>query len=202
MSKTKVKNTKSMGRGVFAAQSFNKNQIVEVSPCLNWDDRTQDIVQNSTLRFYVFKGRTYNESVLALGNGSLFNHNPKGNITYDYDAKRNVMVFKAIRTIKAGEQLFINYGYDPMEKLEEWKRQKSYEIERKRKELDESLAVCTPSEKPCQELQLEKPRALIWPESDLLIKKNTFFNNDLPAALGAIALIVTVATLILMSGVT
>lgn len=118
--KTKVKMTKDMGRGVFAACNINKKIVVEISPCLKWNERDQDLTQNSFLRFYVFEGKTKRDSVLALGVGSLFNHSKKANVKYKYDAKRNVIVFTATRKIYKGEQLFIDYGYDPVEELRRW----------------------------------------------------------------------------------
>jgi len=120
MSKTKVKMTKDMGRGVFAAETINKKIVVESSPCIDIDDDSYEKTQDSILRFYVFEGRNKRHSVLALGVGSLFNHNKNANVKYKYDAKRNVMTFIAKRKIYAGEQLFIDYGYDPVIQYKTW----------------------------------------------------------------------------------
>jgi len=124
MSKTKVKMTKDMGRGVFATQNINKKIVVESSPCLTWSDRCHALLQDTILRFYVFEGKTRNHSVLALGVASLFNHSSKPNLKYKYDAKRNVMTFTSTRKIYKGEQLFVDYGYDPVEQLKRWELQK------------------------------------------------------------------------------
>lgn len=123
MTKTKVKNTKNMGRGVFAACNINKKIVVEVSPCLKWNDRDQNLIQDSFLRFYVFEGTSRKDSVLALGVGSLFNHSNKPNVKYKYDTKRNVIVFTATRKIYKDEQLFVDYGYDPVQELRKWELQ-------------------------------------------------------------------------------
>lgn len=123
--KTKVKTTKNMGRGVFANRDFTLGQTIEVSPCITWDHRTEKLIQDSDLKFYVFSGDVYS-SVLALGVGSLFNHAVKGkhNVTYQYNKDSNEVVFTAARKIKKGSQLLIHYGYNPVEKLKRWNKHK------------------------------------------------------------------------------
>jgi hypothetical protein len=56
---------------------------------------------------------------LALGFGSLYNHSYKPNARYD-DAPSQVKEFRALRDIKAGEEITINYNgaediMDPVE---------------------------------------------------------------------------------------
>jgi SET domain-containing protein len=49
---------------------------------------------------------------LALGYGSLYNHSYRPNARYDDDAQA-AMVFLALRSIAAGEEITINYNGDP-----------------------------------------------------------------------------------------
>lgn len=113
--KLKVKKTKTMGRGVFADQKIKARQLIEVSPCISWDQENERRIQETNLRNYVFSNDARG-SVLALGFGSLFNHarGLETNVTYVYDSFNNQMKFYATKNIKKGEQLFINYGYDPV----------------------------------------------------------------------------------------
>jgi hypothetical protein len=105
-----------MGRGVFAGKSYSKGDIVEVSQLVTWDSETDRLIQDSELRFYVFEGVSGRSgpSALALGNGSLYNHSETENVTYKIVPKKNTIVFRARTKILKGEQLFINYGYDPI----------------------------------------------------------------------------------------
>lgn len=117
--KTRVKNTAKMGRGVFADKDFDEGDVVEVSQCLKFSKRDTWTIQSMELRMYVFSD-DQNGSVLALGNGSLFNHSTRPNVTYSYHKSRNVLIFIATRKIRKGAQLFIDYGYNPVKKRDQW----------------------------------------------------------------------------------
>lgn len=115
-----------MGRGVFAARSFKKGELIEVSPAIVVTGEDYDLVSNSKLRFYQFEVNKFsNSSAIALGVGSLINHDSlHQNVSYKYDPIRDAVVFKTLRPITKNEQLFIDYGYDPVEKLKKWELQK------------------------------------------------------------------------------
>jgi SET domain-containing protein len=40
----------------------------------------------------------------------MYNHSRDANVDWVTDEKRNLFIFKAIRDIKCGDELFINYG--------------------------------------------------------------------------------------------
>lgn len=127
--KVYVRNTKTMGRGLFATKLIKKGQVIEASPCIILEGRDYDKIQDSKLRFYVFETtKSSKKTALALGIGSLFNHSfDNHNVTYRYDRKSNKVVFKATQNILKGEQLFINYGYDPVKESRNWDLQKAKE---------------------------------------------------------------------------
>jgi len=109
MSKLTVKSTKKMGRGVFAAKNICKGEIVEVSPVVVVLDSDSG---HSVLGHYVYAwGKK--RCALALGLGSLFNHAEDCNVDYSTAIANKTIVYKANRTIKKGQELFISYGYDP-----------------------------------------------------------------------------------------
>lgn len=94
------------GKGVFALIDFNKGETVHICSVIE--------VPKGVGNGYVFgKGsKTY----IALDKGSLFNHSSNENIKYYFD--KNELVFVALRKIKKGEELFINYGdYYDYEKI-------------------------------------------------------------------------------------
>lgn len=111
--KTKIKNTNEMGRGLFATKEMRKGEIVEVSPVILIPEvEARHAIGKTILTSYVFR---WNEeyTALALGHGSLFNHDFEANVTYASNFSGKSIVFKTTRKVKKGEQLFINYGYQP-----------------------------------------------------------------------------------------
>lgn len=64
------------------------------------------IMENYT---FVWDSRKKSVAIL-LGFGSLYNHSVKPNADYIKKLKDGVMIFKAMRKIKAGEEITIDYG--------------------------------------------------------------------------------------------
>jgi len=86
------------GRGVFADRPFIKNELVESCECLYL--ASQDLLPNHPILFYAY---WINEKTvaLALGNGSLYNHNPKPNLVFDHqDNKINFRALILLRKTK------------------------------------------------------------------------------------------------------
>ena len=96
------------GRGVFAARRFRTGDVIEECPTLH----VPPAEITGTLRDYVFSSLDGRENVLALGYGMLYNHAADPNVEYDQD-RPDLLRFFALRTIRAGEELTIDYG-------EEW----------------------------------------------------------------------------------
>lgn len=108
------------GRGLYAARKIRKGEVVERSPVIviPYHER----VSGTTIEVYLFEWRR-DDRALALGLGSLFNHSGKrSNITYNPVHQTKEILFVALRDIRKGEQLFINYGYDPLEGKERCER--------------------------------------------------------------------------------
>ena len=106
---TVVKNTKTMGRGLYAAQdieagkTFIENQILILK-------------KMGELERYVFDYK--DQAALAMGDISFTNHSEtETNCRFFFRKNSEGLVtvrLKTTRPIKAGEQLFIDYGYDPV----------------------------------------------------------------------------------------
>jgi hypothetical protein len=95
------------GRGVYANRSFKEGDVVETCPVLagkddEWGVSTED---------YLFTTDD-DTSVLPLGYGSLYNHRDDPSAIYDIDAKKKVMVVRAARPIRRGEEITVTYGDD------------------------------------------------------------------------------------------
>lgn len=73
------------------------------------------------MNFYYFE-YTNKEFAVVLGYGSIYNHSYKPNAQYRFNFRKKVMVVRAIKKIKMGEEIFINYNFwsDDKSSLEEW----------------------------------------------------------------------------------
>ncbi len=103
--KVVVKKSSINGYGVFAAQSFKKGQIIE--ECYIIVTRGGD----KGLEDFYFDSRGKN--AVVLGFGSIYNHADEPNADYTIKSKQRVAVFKALKNIRKGEEIFVSYG-------EEW----------------------------------------------------------------------------------
>jgi uncharacterized protein len=104
-----VKTTNKYGRGLYAARNIRKGEVVESSPVVELN--SYDIT-HTRMNMYVFGWKGNGTSALALGLGSLFNHSKKANVTYNPVFSTKTILFVAMRDIRKGHQLFIDYGYD------------------------------------------------------------------------------------------
>jgi SET domain-containing protein len=107
----KIKKDSVKGRGVYADELIKKGQIVEVSQLLIVD---QDEIGEELSRFvFHYKGRF---NAIGLGNGSLYNHSDRPNVTNYFDFDNQLLIFEAMRDITKGEELLINYGYSKQDR--------------------------------------------------------------------------------------
>lgn len=96
------------GRGVFTSAPILSGDLVERCEALVLKHPRR----GSTLDHYVFRHGAV--SLLALGNGSLYNHSARPNCVFTTFSGngRAFVLFHAVRDIAAGEELTINYGPD------------------------------------------------------------------------------------------
>jgi uncharacterized protein len=106
------------GRGVYAAQSFQEGEVIEIAPAIRIETNPV-CLDHTELKHYVF-GNDDEETLLALGYVSLYNHSIN-NQNARFDVHYDVVVVSATRHIDQGEELFVNYGWekDDMELLME-----------------------------------------------------------------------------------
>ena len=94
--------------GVYALEPFVDNEVIEQCPVIQL---SKDDVVETPMMDYVFK---VNDKLyaLALGYGSLYNHRNQPNARWHWDDTKQMIVIRAARAIKPGEEIFISYGKD------------------------------------------------------------------------------------------
>lgn len=98
----------SMGRGVYAGLDFDAGQVVEIAPVVLLDLNTQPFPRQIRRMLYNW---SETQVALALGYGSLYNHSDQPNLGFFREISKQIIIFRAVRKIEAGDQLTISYDY-------------------------------------------------------------------------------------------
>ncbi len=96
-------------RGVFAERSFATGDVVEECPLLVISADEADRLYE--LADYIFECE--DDYALPLGFGCFYNHSSAANAETVIDPEERVITVVAVRPIKAGEEITINYNGDP-----------------------------------------------------------------------------------------
>jgi hypothetical protein len=100
------------GRGAYAAQAFTAGALVETCPVVLLSGSFSSIpeeVRKLLFNWGVLAGVPATHA-LALGYGSMYNHQNPANMRYEADAANGTLRFLAIRDIAVGEELTVNYN--------------------------------------------------------------------------------------------
>lgn len=111
--KIAIRNTPKKGRGVFALRDFNDGEIIETCPVINITPKERKIVEKTIFNFYIYPWRSTLSGSLVLGYGSIYNHSHFPNADWKQNFKTNSMVYRAVRPIKKGEEITVNYNGEP-----------------------------------------------------------------------------------------
>jgi SET domain-containing protein len=102
-----------MGRGVFTSENIDKGTIIEISPVIVLSGEERKLLDQTLLHDYIFEwGDDRKSCCMALGYIPLYNHSYRSNCEYEMDFDDRAISVKAVRFIKAGEEIFINYNGD------------------------------------------------------------------------------------------
>ncbi|MBW3598596.1 MAG: SET domain-containing protein [Planctomycetes bacterium] len=112
-----VRRTQGKGRGVFARAPIGEGTVIErapvlVIPAIEVDENPYDTV----IARYCFQWGAKSVAVV-LGYGSLYNHSYRPNAYYR-DRRNRVKEFIALRDIKPGEEITINYNGSPHDRTD------------------------------------------------------------------------------------
>jgi SET domain-containing protein len=98
------------GRGLFATQTIESGSIIENSPILLFQrDEWESHGKYTILQHYTFRWKNGCYAI-ALGIGSLFNHDRVPNVGWLRLYDENIIRFTALQKIEIGEELCISYG--------------------------------------------------------------------------------------------
>jgi len=110
-----------MGRGVFASADLKKNTVIEVAPVIVMSRKDRSFLDQTLLHDYIFEwGNQQDQCCMALGYVPLYNHSYESNCEYEMNFKKEIITVKTVRSIKAGDELFINYNGDWNNKKSVW----------------------------------------------------------------------------------
>jgi uncharacterized protein len=114
-----VKRARGKGRGVFARRPIRKGEVIERVPVLVMSvEEYEKGMDGTLLSRYVFAWGE-DQIALALGYGSLYNHSYKPNARYQDVAPRTKQ-FVALRDIRSGEEVTVNYNGSPGSRAKVW----------------------------------------------------------------------------------
>lgn len=111
-----VKETKNgRGRGCFALKKFRKGEIIEPCPTILLTIKECKLCEKTFLDNYIYAWNKKYGAIL-LGYGFIYNHSYEPNAEYIRDYKNKLMIYKAIKSIKPGEEILVNYNGEPKSK--------------------------------------------------------------------------------------
>lgn len=108
-----IRKTRKAGRGVFTLTDLRAGEVIEISPVIVMSHEDRLHLDQTLLHDYIFEwGPQGTQCCMALGYVPLYNHSYESNCEYEMNFRQQTITIKTVRTIKAGEELFINYNGD------------------------------------------------------------------------------------------
>lgn len=102
------------GRGVAAGRAFDEGEVVDLAAVVVVPARQRALVERTEVHRFCFSWDDHTGSLaVALGRGSLFNHSYEPNVRSEKRVGTRTIAFVAMRDIRPGEELTINYHGDP-----------------------------------------------------------------------------------------
>jgi len=116
------------GRGVFSAIYISEGTLIEVCPMIVLPEEDFQKIHDSTLHDYYFLwGDDENQCAIALGFGSLYNHDYEPNARYFVDPEEETMEIYATKEIFPGDEITVTYNGHPDDKSLVWFEDPNYD---------------------------------------------------------------------------
>ena len=99
------------GRGVYTSQPISKDDTIEVCPVIIIPKSQLPIIHKTILHDYYFLwGEEMDMAAIALGYGSLYNHEVESNADFILDLGEQTIVIIALTDILPGHEITLNYN--------------------------------------------------------------------------------------------
>ncbi len=109
------------GRGVFTSIDISEGDTIEICPVIQIPKAQLPIIHKTILHDYYFLwGEEMDECVIALGFGSLYNHEVHPNANFILDFENNTIDIVAIKNISSGSEITLNYHGEPGDEEKLW----------------------------------------------------------------------------------
>jgi SET domain-containing protein len=119
--KTRIAFVPGKGRAVLADEFIPAGATIEHSPVLTFPEEQWEHVGETVFCDYCyFWGVDLKDGAMALGMGSLYNHSFEPNARYLRHFEEQAIEYVALRDIRAGEEITINYNGDPDDDTPVW----------------------------------------------------------------------------------
>ena len=116
-----IKEVPGKGRGVFCNDEIAKGTIIEFCPVIVLSPEDRPHLDKTFLYDYYFEwGHDQEGLALALGFGSLYNHDYEPNAEYETYFEEKMIIIRALKTIAAHEEITISYNQNPDDKRRVW----------------------------------------------------------------------------------
>jgi SET domain-containing protein len=115
-----VSESNGKGRGIFTAEDLDAETIIELCPVIFIPKNQIHFLDKTTLYDYYFIWPDGERVCLALGYGSLYNHDKKPNAEVVFDLDNEMIVIKSISHISAGSEICIHYLGDGSVEMPYW----------------------------------------------------------------------------------
>lgn len=114
-------------RGIIAEKKIKKDELIESAPVILIPRREVAKVEDTTLGWYNYEWNEKYEC-FVVGYCVLTNHSFEPNAIFKRDFKNQIMNYYALRDIKKGEEIFINYNGNPNDKTPLPRRYTDYKL--------------------------------------------------------------------------
>ena len=116
-----IQNIEKKGRGVFCNEDIAAGEVIEFCPVIVLPaDQQSHLDQTVLYDYYFLWGEDQIDMALALGFGSLYNHDYQPNAYYETYFEDRMIVIKALSHIPAHTEICISYNQDPENKRKVW----------------------------------------------------------------------------------
>jgi len=98
------------GKSVFCSSDIEEGDLIEVCQTIIIPSMEVPVLHRTVLHDYYFSwGEDMKDAAIALGFGSIYNHAVDSNADFILDFEHNTIDIVAIKDIKSGEEITLNY---------------------------------------------------------------------------------------------